>query len=319
MDVRDRDYSISAIRFVAMCMIVACHVMQGAGNALAWHLNVGAQIFFVVSGWLHFGVRIDNPILFVARRSIRVLIPCYLFLLVVVPWYVWGADVSLGLRDVRGLALLRTLPSGLGHLWFVRNVVILYFITPYLNWLTGWMSCGSARRFCCLAGLFFAGVFCIGLEYHSVIHPASVMCYVAGYWMRAVDERYGKDLYWRFCWIAVAMTVVVLLFRIGVEWGCWPRLIRPYVAMLPFLKVAEGVGLFLGAKAMFAGCRRSLVLRLSDRYSYEVYLCHHVFLLGPAALLCRTFGGALAAVGMALAMVVSIEYVSGVIKRRAIR
>ena len=56
------DYSVSFARFVAMCLIVTCHIMQrdnfasninGAHIEWAFWLNVGVQMFLFLSGYLY--------------------------------------------------------------------------------------------------------------------------------------------------------------------------------------------------------------------------------------------------------------------------
>lgn len=44
-----RRADISWIRFIAMLCIVSCHILQGLEKEAAFWLNVGVQIFFVVS------------------------------------------------------------------------------------------------------------------------------------------------------------------------------------------------------------------------------------------------------------------------------
>ncbi len=57
---KNRDYSISCARFVAMIFIVACHVMErddfstnvcGAHISWAFWFNVGVQMFLFISGF----------------------------------------------------------------------------------------------------------------------------------------------------------------------------------------------------------------------------------------------------------------------------
>ena len=58
----NKDYSISCVRLVAMCFIVACHMMQrddfatvifGAHISWAFWFNVGVQMFLFISGFLY--------------------------------------------------------------------------------------------------------------------------------------------------------------------------------------------------------------------------------------------------------------------------
>lgn len=49
----EKDAKLSAIRFVALLMIIFCHILQGLGNELAFWINIGVQVFFFLSGYLY--------------------------------------------------------------------------------------------------------------------------------------------------------------------------------------------------------------------------------------------------------------------------
>lgn len=54
--------AISAVRLIAMVMIIACHILQYYKLELAWWLNVGVQIFLIISGFLSGIKTINDPI-----------------------------------------------------------------------------------------------------------------------------------------------------------------------------------------------------------------------------------------------------------------
>ena len=45
--------SIRYLRAIATLLIVACHFLQTMGNSWAYILNIGVQLFFVMSGYLY--------------------------------------------------------------------------------------------------------------------------------------------------------------------------------------------------------------------------------------------------------------------------
>ena len=78
---REKNYSISLIRLIAMVMIVVCHVLQNIGNELAWWINVGVQIFLTMSGFLY-GMRyIEKPSKWMIKRFKRILLDYYIFII----------------------------------------------------------------------------------------------------------------------------------------------------------------------------------------------------------------------------------------------
>ncbi len=80
--------SLSYIRISALLMIVLCHYCQTFGNKYAYILNVGVQIFFVLSGYLYGQKDIDNWCQWWKRRFIKLYIPMFVFLTMVLPLYI---------------------------------------------------------------------------------------------------------------------------------------------------------------------------------------------------------------------------------------
>ena len=63
--IRDKNPNIGFARFIAMCFIIVCHILQYFGYELAWWLNVGVQMFLFISGFLYGNKNIDDPIIFI--------------------------------------------------------------------------------------------------------------------------------------------------------------------------------------------------------------------------------------------------------------
>ena len=78
--------AITHLRAFAIVLILACHFLQGLGNSLAFALNVGVQIFLVISGYLY-GRRHIVFAPWFRKRVITVYVPYSLFLIFVSPCY----------------------------------------------------------------------------------------------------------------------------------------------------------------------------------------------------------------------------------------
>ncbi len=48
-----QSHAVSVLRVLAMTAILVCHILQSYDNQWAWVLNVGVQIFLVLSGFLY--------------------------------------------------------------------------------------------------------------------------------------------------------------------------------------------------------------------------------------------------------------------------
>ena len=67
--------SISIIRVMAMILIVSCHITQGYDQQIAYILNVGVQIFFLLSGFLYGKIEITSIASYAKKRFVKLYIP----------------------------------------------------------------------------------------------------------------------------------------------------------------------------------------------------------------------------------------------------
>lgn len=92
--------AISVLRVLAMSSVVACHILQGLDNPWAWILNVGVQIFLVMSGYLYGHKQIGDWKQWFVKRFQKLYIPYVLFVIVVVLACGLFSDAKIGIRNV---------------------------------------------------------------------------------------------------------------------------------------------------------------------------------------------------------------------------
>ena len=80
-----KNIAISYIRLIAMILIVICHFLQFYGYKLAFYLNIGVQLFFIISGYLYGNKDIDNIVPFLKKRFRKILVPYWIMALVMIP------------------------------------------------------------------------------------------------------------------------------------------------------------------------------------------------------------------------------------------
>lgn len=127
--------ALSMIRVFAMALIVACHIAQYYELQIAWILNVGVQVFFIMSGFL-FG-RLDlpaSPMEFYKKRVAKVYIPYLIWLLVVIAIYavfhLYHFNVKQIVLYLLNLQRFSVPIDGLNHLWFLTVLMFGYLLTP---------------------------------------------------------------------------------------------------------------------------------------------------------------------------------------------
>lgn len=76
-----QSHAISIVRVLAMFSIVACHILQGYGHIGAWILNIGVQVFFVMSGFLYGHKKILAWKDFYVKRIEKIYVPYIIFVI----------------------------------------------------------------------------------------------------------------------------------------------------------------------------------------------------------------------------------------------
>ena len=312
-----RDYSISIIRVIATISIVCCHIFQYYGIELAQWLNVGVEVFLVISGYLYGKKEITDIPHFMITNIKKILIPAFLWICFVIFLYRVFARESIGLSEiVYPLVYGQTLP-GLAHMWFIPYILFCYIITPILYQL---------NRKITIHRLFWTIVIVLVAlpVIYQHIEYSRIVCYIIGWFIGANLHDNKKQL----TRLAVLFSVLAVSFngvRIYFKYFGIVALLGPFE---PFFMCYEsychsllGIALFLSLYCIFSklnlGC--NFLCGFIDRYSYEIYLTHHVFVLSVISVLSMTnynIINCLIAVALTLVSSLSLKVVSSNVIRQ---
>jgi peptidoglycan/LPS O-acetylase OafA/YrhL len=138
------DWSISALRLIAICCIIACHLCQLYELEAAWWLNSAVQVFLFISGWL-FGLRsdFDDVKKWITKRFKRICVPFWITacLIILLDCIFAIEDITLDKIVLAFLCIKSgSIPNG-AHLWYVSAMLLCYLITPLLSAL--WKHWGA--------------------------------------------------------------------------------------------------------------------------------------------------------------------------------
>lgn len=287
----ERNVGISALRAISMCLIVVCHLLQYYGNEWAWWCNIGVQLFLVISGFLYGCKRIDNSIGFLKKNFSKLLADYYLYLLLLIPFYYLLYPSALNGSSIIYLCLGFGKVQGLGHLWFVSTILICYGLTPLLQRIHE-----THNSLCTLFVLLvIVEITFLPMQLFGLVTGAWINCYILGYWIGGAN--YSERA--RYKNLLTPLTVVLIctevstkyLFHLSMsglllyafnELFHYGRVALAGATLLTFVPWASQVI----KDNKIVGC----ILNFTDKYSYDVYLCHHVYILGPLSLL-NVFGG----------------------------
>ena len=282
-----RNSAISLIRMLSMLMIISCHIMQYYDLELAWWFNVGVQIFLCISGFLYGQKNIDSVTDFYNKRLKKILIPYYLvFILFGITEFIFARDVF-SIKDfAMGLILCSTI-KGAGHLWFIPTILMCYLITPLLQGYRN--KYVKEKRTIVVFTVLGAIITSVLIQGFTTFNPAWICCYVIGYAL-GMNE---KDEY-------ISEKVLMIIAGIIAIAGNAIQIYCDYIADIDFTgfgiiknynHIMLGVFIFLILKVIFEKVNLNRIrklLKLSDVYSFEVYLVHQLLILGPFSLLALT-------------------------------
>lgn len=325
---KNKDYAISLIRLIATGFIVSCHMMQFRDSVFAWWFNVGVQIFLCMSGFLY-GTkgRIENGPKFVLKQWGKILLDYYIVVIPAFIVYCIFARENVSLLKAKEVLLTYGYLYGGEHLWFIPYILVCYGVTPFLSYLfnrgegkkNGWVM---ALTLILTAGIFES----VG----SYFNAAWIICFVVGF-LLGHAWKFDRKAYVRGCIIVIISAVALNTFQIRQDYIPSAYIFLPeplgshYYRIQNYAHVALGVSLFVTLKALF-----SLLLRkgtpkflrklgdVSDNLSYDIYLVHQFFILGPFTLMELT--GSLAVnilviVIIAITLAVLVHFISGKLKK----
>lgn len=283
---KKKDYAISFIRFLSLCMIIACHICQFYENELAWWLNCGVQIFLLISGFLYGQRDYIEPVEFYKRNIPKILIDYYLYLVVILPVYVLIAHYKITIIDFFKLLLgLGTDIPGLGHLWYISTIVVCYLITP--------LALRIIKPQIKMVSLF--GLFIIA-EVMGYIIPgitgAWINCYVIGLLLgnwysfnRNTDFFKKISIVSTPCMLFLCGVEIAAKYMVHVEMNGIAGKILNTVFHYGHISLALFIftGLMWRIHYHIDGNKEfiSKFLGYSDKYSYDMYIVHLFFVLGP--------------------------------------
>lgn len=288
-----RDLSISFVRMLAMMFIVICHVMQYYDVELAWWFNIGVQIFLCISGYLYGRKRILDILVFYRKNFVKILIDYEIVVFAAVAATVLFTDTVITVEEIAEAVLTVSTIAGGAHLWFIPTILMCYLLTPLYERIFSRAE-QSHKLLVPAAVLLFVMNELVFRQMFSYFNAAWINCYLIGFALRRFQQY--RFWYTGSAWLLTLTGAVFISIQASVRYlqlitltDAW----RPfYYPMCDYGHVFLGVALFCSGRVLLRPfCNINLIqriLRLSDRYSYQIYLTHHFFILGPLSLMALT-------------------------------
>ncbi|MCQ2471630.1 MAG: acyltransferase [Clostridia bacterium] len=286
---------ISFLRVFSMVCILLCHYVQeipiGFVQSTAQIFNIGVPLFFILSGFC-FGLQgeIKSPSKWYVKRLRRIFIPyeiflgLYLLVFVIlgkkINWLTWGA-FALGIQGN-----YFKIP-GIEQTWFITPLLLCYLITPLVSFAAKKLkSKGTFIKiiliFCAVA---FYLIICFNPSDNLFVIASPLVFFIAAY-LWGMNYKASappkRNIFIFLCVVAVAFSFRFISRIYFDDTIIYKRLISGlthYIAAFGIFKIFE---------ALFFNCHSIRFIKELDSISFEVYLCHYLFLRGAIMLVKAT-------------------------------
>lgn len=175
-----RDQALSWVRGVSMFMIILCHITQYYELKIAWWLNVGVQIFFILSGYLYANRVITDRIKFFGKRLRKILIDYWVFTIPVLTLYWFFAPQKINVASMFDVLLFHGTIEGLGHLWFIPYILLCYALTPLLHDVFSYVESRNGSDYGLSVLLIFSVTHLVFTMFAPYFNPAWINAYIFG-------------------------------------------------------------------------------------------------------------------------------------------
>lgn len=292
-----KDYRISSIRMMATIMVVALHVCQYL-EKYYWYLrivrewlNLGLVMFFTMSAFLYANRTIDRPRMggWIAHRYKEVAIPALLTTLITLLVY------GIGIGEINVRHVWWSIASGLGfeaflsygwmfyQMWFLTYILFCYCTIPIVQYIpVKKMSTTAFWGMLIGATAILQGlVFVAGkLTNIPILSWGQLLRFYLPYFLFRRYAITSRELKKTMCWMTALSGVCiagVACIRYGMTLN--DRFVPLVELAFIYTQTMAGTALFYWLYRFFSKIEiNHNLLRLSDRYSYPVYLTHCLFI-----------------------------------------
>jgi len=288
--------NLSWIRLIATLMIVSCHILQGLDLEAAFWINVGVQVFFVLSGYLYSTKKLSNTFEFYKKQYKKIIIPYWIvFIIIILLVGISKINVRFNIFSIIGMIIGLQYWTGtiniLSHTWFISYILICYLITPILKKIKIFNDIKTNQTF--LTFIILTVLLQLFNSYRIInINVSYTMLYIFGYIIGHIEERRINK---RIFVVVIILTVLLLPLRLSVQYFNNYNFIK----WLNYFNVGKdnfisyhhaliGMSLFMIFMILFKKTKYNKILYYSDMLSYYVYLVHQIFILFDFSLLSIT-------------------------------
>lgn len=263
------------------------------GGSLWFPLYFPNSIFFFLSSYLYSKKDIKNFKTFFKKNLIKILLPVALFLILeLILCLIVNPTVA---NPLNWISYISSNIYACGHLWFIYSIILCYITLPFLQ-----IAYNKNHRFrkvtsICLISLFFLeSVWTLLLGTNLVFIPF-FLGYAYGKYEKAKQEKSNDTEVQNSKSLLIIVNFAILLISYMIYLPA-KQLFTPEDPLLNTVSIgiqrisSTGIAvpfsiLFLLAFKFLNKYESIKFLSICDRYSFYIYLTHHIFMVGTCSLI----------------------------------
>jgi peptidoglycan/LPS O-acetylase OafA/YrhL len=287
-------FSIKVIRIISMLMIILCHILSefqnNFCNQLSQFFNVGVFIFIFISGFLFGEKEIGNIKNWYKKRLIRIFVPyyCFMIFLFIVSKAVFGINIT----AKQCLLFLLNLQAGFcapvmgaDHLWFLSIIFVCYLLTPLLFRFRNCIKKSAEILAILLAMAQVAASIFVSSLAGRYIFLICLYCFAYLY-CEQWKKRWKRRSVVILCTLAAGSMVLRVILRLFIHGtNFYAGVLVTYSHGLISLAVFSVVWYVL----FYYKKTESRTVSFLSHISYDVYIIHYMFIVGPFVLIGKTY------------------------------
>lgn len=287
---RKRLNFISYLRVFAVLCILECHLCNeapiGRIQSLGQLFNIGVQIFLVISAFC-FGRQgaINDIKKWYFKRIKRIVFPYEtFFILLVIIYILRGAKLSWinWLSCIFFVQGMHVGVLGADHTWFMTTLVICYILTPFISEIWQRIQNKWIEKIV-LIGLFIVpfvmAYICPKYIFIIIYHICfyAIAYYMGNIWDDFIPSKKSIIVYFIIMCMAFAMRFVGRAMFDGT------RLYE--LIIVNYTHYIAAACIFMIFAGIFSYVKTIKSVEFIDSMSFEIYLCHYMFIVGPVSVM----------------------------------
>ena len=223
----------------------------------------------------------------VQKRFKRIYIPYELFLVLLAVVYITMGltfNVTNWLTCLLGVQGAVVGVLGADHTWFISVILLCYLITPIISRL--WSKLANESNFkktLLIITLFFGKAIFAFLPHSSFSTILSPLCfYSIAYFLGREFKGINIDL--KTIIISLCIIFISFITRIATKFICDGTILYDRI-IVGYTQIIASAALFVIFIWLFKNSKPNKLVEFINSISFEIYLCHYMFVVGPVSLM----------------------------------